>query len=200
MDWESSWEAAVLESTSHCELWGYDPTTRSFGRQVQHAAAAVLHSPSGAAHRSHFTSYVQLGPEDRHGDHDEPKLYTLAHLMAANGHRFVDILKIDVEGYEFDTLMALVRPYAASGRPLPFGQLQVEFHMWGKPFAEFLELWEVLEKAGLRPVMMETNLVYVNYNKASGAELVEVSDCAVCDLGEFADQLCLTVYVLEYQG
>ena len=47
--------------------------------------------------------------------------------------------------------------------------------MWGQRFPDFLQLWELLEAAGLRPVMMEANLIYVNYNRASGAELAEVS-------------------------
>ncbi|KAI0691827.1 methyltransferase domain-containing protein [Cytidiella melzeri] len=166
MDWESSWEAAVLESTKHCQVWGYDHSTRSFGRQVSHALF-------NSQQRTHFASGVQLGPEDKHARGDDPKLYTLAHLMNANGHEYVDIVKIDVEGYEFDTLRSMVQPYIESGKPLPFGQLQVELHMWGKKFADFLSLWEMLETAGLRPVMMEANLVYVNYNRASGAELAE---------------------------
>ena len=24
MDWESAWEASLLDSTAHCEIWGYD--------------------------------------------------------------------------------------------------------------------------------------------------------------------------------
>ena len=168
MDWESSWEASVLESTKHCQIWGYDHATRSFGRQVSHALF-------NSQQRTHFASRVQLGPMDKHAHTDEPKLYTLAHLMKANGHTYIDIIKIDVEGYEFDTLKSMVQSYAESGEPLPFGQLQVELHMWSVKFADFLALWEMMEAAGLRPVMLEPNLVYVNYNRASGAELVEVS-------------------------
>ncbi|KAI0085505.1 methyltransferase domain-containing protein [Irpex rosettiformis] len=166
MDWESSWEAAVLESTKHCQIWGYDHATRSFGRQVSHALF-------NSQQRTHFASRVQLGPINKHARSDEPKLYTLAHLMDANAHDYVDIVKIDVEGYEFDTLRSMVQSYVESGEPLPFGQLQVELHMWSVKFADFLALWELMEAAGLRPVMLEPNLVYVNYNRASGAELVE---------------------------
>ena len=86
----------------------------------------------------------------------------------------IDILKIDIEGYEFDTLREIVQPYIESGMPLPFGQLQIELHLWNKKFADFLGWWQTLEAAGLRPVMMEPNLVYANYNRGSGAELAEV--------------------------
>lgn len=167
MDWESAWEAGVLESTDQCEIWGYDHTMKGFGRQVSHSSFSQKH-------RTHFQRYVQLGPEDKHGRDDDPKLYTLETVMRTNGHTYIDILKIDVEGYEFATVKAIVQPYIDSGEPLPFGQLQVELHAWGQHFADFLSWWELLEQAGLRPVMMEPNLVYVNYNRASGAELAEV--------------------------
>lgn len=167
MDWESSWEAAVLENTDHCEIWGYDHAMKSFGRQVSHSSFS-------RKYRTHFSSNVQLGPEDKHGRSDDPKLYTLENVMRSNGHTYVDILKVDIEGYEFDTLKAMIQPYVDSGEPLPFGQLQIELHVWGKRFPDFVKWWEMLEAAGLRPVMMEPNLVYVNYNRASGAELAEV--------------------------
>ena len=165
MDWESSWEAAVLENTEACQIWGYDQAMKGFGRQVSHTSFSQRH-------RTHFQRHVQLGPEDKHGD--SPKHYTLEAVMRENGHTFIDILKIDIEGFEFDTLRAMVQPYVDSGRPLPFGQLQVELHVWGRRFPDFFSWWELLEAAGLRPVMMEPNLVYVNYNRASGAELAEV--------------------------
>ncbi len=166
-DWESAWEASVLENTEHCEIWGYDHQTKSFGRQVSHASFSNKH-------RTHFTSHVQLGPIDKHASGDDPKLYKLDTLMNKNGHTFIDILKVDIEGYEFDTLKAIVQPYIQNGEPLPFGQLQIELHVWSKKFSDFLTWWEMLEAAGLRPVMMEPNLVYVNYNRQSGAELAEV--------------------------
>lgn len=71
--------------------------------------------------------------------------------MEHNGHDFIDILKIDIEGTEFASLSAFFdfhesqpRPTSASespmdftssgarydfaGQPLPFGQLQIELH------------------------------------------------------------------------
>ena len=64
--------------------------------------------------------------------------------------------------------------YVSSGRPLPFGQLQLEVHVWGKKFDEFLSWWEKLEAAGLRPFWTEPNLVYQNYNKQGNSDLAEV--------------------------
>ena len=38
---------------------------------------------------------------------------------------------------------------------LPFGQLQIALHIWNQRFQDFLEWWELLEAAGLRPFHQE---------------------------------------------
>ena len=38
---------------------------------------------------------------------------------------------------------------------LPFGQLQIELHIWNQRFQDFLEWWELLEAAGLSPFHQE---------------------------------------------
>lgn len=47
---------------------------------------------------------------------------------------------------------------------MPFGQLQIEIHLWrdNLNFHQFLAFWERLEKAGLRPFWTEPNLIWVN--------------------------------------
>ncbi|KAJ2935999.1 hypothetical protein H1R20_g1095, partial [Candolleomyces eurysporus] len=103
-------------------------------------------------------------------------MYTIETLMKMNGHTHIDILKIDIEGYEFATLTTLLKPYVNSGAPLPFGQLQLEIHIWEKTFPQYLAWWEMLESTGLRPFWTEPNLVYQNYNKKKGtADLAEYS-------------------------
>lgn len=79
-----------------------------------------------------------------------------------NGHNFIDILKVDIEGSEFDVLGALLDAY--KGRPLPFGQLQIEIHLWGKNFESFLTWWERLEEAGLRPFWTEVSFLELSIN------------------------------------
>jgi hypothetical protein len=117
--------------------------------------------------------------------------------MAQNNHSFIDILKIDIEGAEFEIVEALidVYPFASStswfsdkgrsgraGGGLPFGQLQLEIHVrdnipWTY-FPRFLLWWEKLEKAGLRPFWTEPNLVYINLVRGVRPDVVEVS--ALC--------------------
>ncbi|KAL6308922.1 methyltransferase domain-containing protein [Sparassis latifolia] len=170
IDWDSSFEAEVLTRTRHCEIWGYDSVETGFGSQI----------PRAQRHRTHF-SRVGLAAADSHGFNDEPKLWTLKSLMKANGHTHIDILHIDIEGYEFEVMRALAHDFvsdpSAPGTPgvLPFGQLIIEMHVWHQRFTDFLAWWQMLEGAGLRPFMAEVNLVYANYNRQSGVELADYS-------------------------
>lgn len=131
--------------------------------------------------RSHFFPYA-LGPKDAHSPVDDPKMYTLRTLMERNGHDFIDVLKVDIEGNEFDSLEVFIDSF--HGEPLPFGQLQLEIHVFGhvawQDFSKFLKWWEKLEAAGLRPFFSEPNLVYVNLVRGVRPELIEV--CFIVDL------------------
>jgi len=102
------------------------------------------------SHRAHFEPWA-LGPIDNHGSSAKVKMWSLHQLMEHNGHDFIDILKVDIEGAEFASLAAFFdfyesqpRPSSASespmdftssgakydfvGKPLPIGQLQIELH------------------------------------------------------------------------
>jgi len=160
----SSFEAELLSSTRYCKVWGYDPKAKSFGSKL----------PRALGHRTHFSPY-SLSGFDKHDRGDKPPAYTLETLMKMNGHTHIDLLKIDIEGREFETMASLLRPYIESGKPLPFGQLSMEIHLWDKSFESFLGWWEMLEEAGLRPFWTEPNLVYLIYNKKGTPDLAEFS-------------------------
>ena len=147
--------------------------------------------------RAHFKPY-RIAGSDAHGMGDKPKTYTLESLMRQNGvsvfftsftfvssfaylligHTHIDILKIDLEGWEFDALMAFLipSPEFSSERPRapPVSQMLLELHVWNREFPDLLSWWSTLERAGLRAVAREPNLVYQNYNRMQGAELAEV--------------------------
>ncbi len=82
-------------------------------------------------------------------------------FWSSSGHSFIDILKIDIEGAEFDTLTSFVEAHANGD--LPIGQLQLEIHAYDhhKDLQYFLKWWETLEAAGLRPFSLEPNLLHV---------------------------------------
>ncbi|KAH9013004.1 hypothetical protein EDB84DRAFT_1641561 [Lactarius hengduanensis] len=112
-------------------------------------------------------------------DSDSPKYYTLDALMKLNGgHTFIDMLKIDVEGAEFDTLTAFLATHKPlspfSSTTLPIGQLQIELHA-RDDYGNLNFWWAALEATGLRPFWTESNLVYVNYNAGGKPRLAEYS-------------------------
>lgn len=137
-----------------------------FGPQVQDVPALLQ--------RTHFEP-SGVADKDAHGPNDRHKMYTLESLLDLNRHAFVDILKIDIEGWEFQLLEAIVRPYVERGEPLPFGQLQIEIHAFNKSFPEMLHWWEMLEEVGLRPFSAEPNLVFQNYNRNMPQYIMEYS-------------------------
>ncbi|EAU87466.2 hypothetical protein CC1G_02225 [Coprinopsis cinerea okayama7 len=161
---ESSFEAEILERTNHCQIWGYDFSVPSFGPEIH----------LSLANRTHFSD-VGLAGEDQPGGN--PPMYRLETLMKLNNHTHIDILKMDIEGWEFESLRTFILPYVESGEALPIGQLQVEIHIWDKTFPEFLEWWTLLEASGLRPFWTEPNLVYQNYDPkgTKTADLAEYS-------------------------
>jgi len=110
-------------------------------------------------------------------------MYTLRTLMERNGHDFIDVLKIDIEGNEYDSLGAFIDSFAA--QPLPFGQLQIEIHVYEdqpwNDFAKVLKWWQKLEAAGLRPFYSESNLVYTNLVRGAAPGLIEVRSCCFND-------------------
>lgn len=123
------------------------------------------------ASRSHFYPYALGNTTDTH---EYPPTDTLAALMKANNHTFIDLLKIDIEGAEFESLAEMIR---SSSSVLPFGQLQLEIHALNSEYAEFpkfLGWWESLEKAGLRPFWTETNLGHVNLDQSALPDVTEV--------------------------
>ncbi|KAI0088054.1 methyltransferase domain-containing protein [Irpex rosettiformis] len=167
---ESSFEADFLKRAPHCEIWGYDFSVHSFGPEIENDPALKA--------RAHFFPYAIGGEDIPEGD---PPTFTLQTLMQQNGHSFIDLLKIDVEESEFDSLSTFVDHFvpsqAGSDATVPVGQMQLEIHAWGPhaTFPTFKRWWENLERAGLRPFWTEPNLVYLQIMRGSLPDLAEYS-------------------------
>jgi len=158
---ESSFEAVVMSEAPNCQVWGYDFSVNSFGPEITRSPDLLS--------RSHFYPYA-LGAEDKPATATSPPTFSLQSLMKTNNHTFIDILKIDIEGAEFDSLASFIKSLSSSTEKiLPIGQMQLELHptpmysgeYWSK-FENFLSWWEDLEAWGLRPFFSEPNLVYAN--------------------------------------
>ncbi|CAE6442252.1 unnamed protein product [Rhizoctonia solani] len=148
---DSSFEAAILQRTQ-CEVFGFDFSVDKFGPEIEDSTSLRT--------RATFYKYAISGKDDHQAN---PPRWTLRSLMERHGHTFIDILKVDIEGAEFDVLSESIKYYTDNQLPLPFGQLQLEIHSGNVPFEKFLKWWEELEAAGLRPFHTETNLIVVSW-------------------------------------
>jgi len=154
---DSSFEAALLKRTN-CEIWGYDYTVASFAEDI----------PGHQLPRTHFS---QIGISEVTDEKRDPKFFTVQDLMRRNGHEYIDIVKMDIEGAEFGALTSVIGslPKDANGKhkPLPFGQLLIELHFdeggsnQGGPrdLKTWMAWWSALEEHGLRPVNNEDNWI-----------------------------------------
>lgn len=153
---ESSFEQEMLERTN-CKIWGYDFSVEAFG--------PALVEP----YRSR-TQFLQAGIAGTTDKVREPPFFNIQDLMERNGHTYIDILKIDIEYFEFEALTSLLRhisssPSAQTSAPeFPIGQMLIELHLFGYNGAnlpDFMEWWESLEAVGLRAAWTEPNLLAV---------------------------------------
>lgn len=158
---ESSFEAEMLERVPSLRIWGYDFSVNGWGPQIA----------SAYRHRTFFQK-VGLGKEDSHGTN--PPFWTLPSLMRQNNHTYIDILKIDIEGSEYDALDVMMDAFDTSlESTLPIGQIMIELHLGDginlqstaggahMDFGRFTNWWARLESMGMRPVQMELNLFAV---------------------------------------
>ncbi|KAG0235127.1 hypothetical protein BGW42_005777 [Actinomortierella wolfii] len=139
---ETRFEGEMLDRTD-CEIWAYDASVDRMGPETD------------GRPKANFKPYF-VGDEDRIAP-DGKVWKTIKTLMKENGHDWIDILKIDIEGYEYRTLSKLMDDFPDV---LPFSQLQLELHVHESHinFPDFLAWWQRLESKGIRPWWTEINL------------------------------------------
>lgn len=148
---ESSFEEELLKRTPNCEIWGYDFSVTKFGPQLHQIEAAG---------RAHFTQAGIAGTSDAVRD---PPFYSIQDIMALNGHDHIDVMKMDIEGYEFESMTSLIKFFLDQGMEVPVAQFLVEIHLDpGRIDTDaFLAWWELLESAGFRPVWTEVRYLII---------------------------------------
>ena len=121
------------------------------------------------------STFMKVGLSDRNTPTDNPPFYTLKTLMEKNGHDYIDYLKVDIEGAEYDSMGKFMDDFAEVD--LPVGQFALEVHLRLDPdgpdfgFAKVSNFMERFESFGLRAVANE-----VNYGSAdSPPRYIEVS-------------------------
>lgn len=155
---DSSFEAALLERTN-AQIWGYDYSVSSWANDIPEEQRGS---------RAHFSKFGIGRKTDKNHD---PPFYTVQDLMKTNGHDHIDIVKMDIEGAEFDAMTSLIEhtieQQGAEEAILPFGQLLVEIHFFNdrkslhipEDLKGWTEWWSAMEKLGLRPVNNEDNWI-----------------------------------------
>lgn len=154
---DSSFEAMILQRTN-ARIWGYDYSVGSWAKEI------TEHQLS----RAYFNK-IGLGKET--DLERSPPMSTIQDLMKENGHTFIDLVKMDIEGAEFDVLTSLIDSITMEGGygniSAPFGQLLIEIHFMKEPpgftipqnLDAWMKWWSSLENMGLRPVNNEDNWI-----------------------------------------
>jgi hypothetical protein len=107
-------------------------------------------SPVGLAGNTSAVPYVVGGENNglewfRSGDGQTMTCRTIEDIMRSHGHRRIDLLKIDIEGFEYEVLEHCIE------KRIDIGQICVEFHhvlLPGIPRSRTSETMKKLKKYG----------------------------------------------------
>ena len=150
----AQFERSVLAQTA-CEVHIFDPTAKAGD------------TPDNQK-RLHFHA-IGFGARDgsselRNGLHGRFELARLDTIMRRLNHTFLDVLKMDIEGYEGD----MVDQFAEMGRaaPVPIGQLLIEVHanrIRGGPRSNArAKLFQSLQKSDFHVFHKEVNALHTS--------------------------------------
>jgi hypothetical protein len=124
----------------------FDPTLNADTEAQVEAKSGLHFHPIGISGSS---SDVKLAASDM-----EPGSYhSLRSVMAQLGHKWIDILKIDIEWHEWSVLSDF---YSTPGATLPATQLLVEFH-FPNDLAKVLKVFDLLLADNFRVFSVEPN-------------------------------------------
>lgn len=158
IQFESTFEEELFKRTTNCQIWGYDFSVDKFGDAL---AGYEIQN------RAYFTKAGIAGVTDIMAN---PPFYSIQDLMEMNGHDHIDVLKMDIESYEFEAMRSVIDHFLDKGEEIPIAQFQVEIHLMPGLIGvdEMIEWWELLEKAGFRPFWTEPNLLVTTQQAYDG--------------------------------
>lgn len=128
-----TWDESMMDNHD-LHVYGYDPTPKSEEYlKSRHLDSRFYYSKEGLSTKEGTIAFtkpqnpllvsMREGTIHGRGETIEVKVNTLENWMERNGHTYLDILKIDIEGSEYDVLENWIKR-----RYFPMGQLLVEFH------------------------------------------------------------------------
>ena len=138
---EVSFENAVQALAPSCEIHIFDHSK------------PIRPVPRGGSARAVQYHCTWLGPQwkvDKHDLPGDPLMMTLETAMKSLGQTYVDVLKVDVEEWEWSSFAE------TDWHKINVGQIQVEIHpARGKKLGDLASLFDVLEEAGFRGMSVE---------------------------------------------
>ena len=114
--WE--FEVRMNELLPHCDIFTFNPTVD------------IPTPPSVIEHKVEFKKWGLAGTDD-----EEKSMFLLSSIMQRLNHSHIDVLKIDVEGYEWTAIPALDAQNVCPS----IGQLMIELHVGEKWFVDGFE-------------------------------------------------------------
>ena len=153
-----------LHALTGCLVWVFDPFVTPEGLRLATTLRAV---PPGAARGAPLPPGVTfVGRWGLGATRGDPTFPTLREIMRELGHARLDVLKLDIEGDEWDALLGDVLCPARGAAGLghaPFGQLLVELHLRDgtTDIDRIAPLFARLEAHGFRTFHREPNVLDV---------------------------------------
>jgi hypothetical protein len=140
-----AFEQDLLRKRPDCKIYIFDKD--SFGLNRWFSDTEISKS----------VTFTKAFISDRNDNTVDPPLRTIESIMQQYGHTHIDLLKMDIEGAEFEIL--------GGDKKLPsVGQLLVEVHLSNVPHTQYLDkygsLLNNIEKNGLRLYHKEPNFRY----------------------------------------
>lgn len=153
---DMSLDRALIEAHG-CRVYGFDPTPDSIAwvaKQPSNDRWTFL--PVGIGSRTETTTFfLPANPDHVSGSvvahenvdgarHVEVELMSFADILVRYAHRSVDLVKVDIEGSEYEIIADLLRTSP------PIGQLLIEFHdrFFDTPEPRSKSATRLLAKAG----------------------------------------------------
>lgn len=176
-----------------CRIIGIDPTPRSAAFVAQHSRLPAGYqfvptglAPSTGQQRFYFPAnpdHVSMSlVHNSNAGFLDCNFLSLTDLMANLNHTYVDMVKIDIEGAEYD----LLTDWLAMGwSGLPVGQLWIEFHpeRAGKTMKETQDMVLSLKQLGLAPLYDGKNgYLFVNLQCCPISWFARIQICLQHDL------------------
>jgi len=176
--WDATFEISMLDTAPNCKVRVFDPTTNA----EKFWELVAKQTPDGqVAPKPPQLDFVPLGLAAETSDNyrigslwnnqESIRVSTLADIMRTQGDTHLTVLKVDIEGSEWTALPQAVD----TGTMARVDQLLLEVHLGGceagykdNNRAKLNNMFEVLEKSGLRAISNIPNLVPVSKGQYPG--------------------------------